>query len=354
MSEKSLELHKKTIVIDCLNAVYPKEFDDEYLQSLRAGGVAAIKVTIPDVECFDLSQTVSELALWFRRLRAFGPSRMRLVTSASGIHAAKQDGVVAVILGAQGAGFLGLDLSKLDFFHRLGMRTMQPTYQRRNQFGSGCSEKQDDGLSRLGVEWVEAMNELGMVISLSHVGHKTSMEIMEISGDPVVFDHSNPKALCKHMRNIADDQIQTCAEKGGMIGLTPFSMFVSDTKKPTEQTIHDFINHIDYVVKLGGIDHAGIGLDLAERHYRTADTILEERRMLPGITSKFVAQVEDEFIKSGREKLSFAELYMPWLTSMTQMPMITDGLLEAGYSEQDVRKILGENFLRIFERVCGN
>jgi membrane dipeptidase len=354
LSERSLELHKQTIVVDCLNAVYPTEFDEEYLQSLKAGGIAAIKVTIPDVECFDLSQIVSELAGWFRRLRAFEPSKMRLVKSAGEIRATKQNGAVAVILGSQGAGFLGLDLSNLDFFYRLGMRTMQPTYQRKNQFGSGCGEKKDDGLSRLGIEWVEAMNELGMVISLSHVGYKTSMEIMETSKDPAVFDHSNPKALCKHMRNITDDQIRTCAEKGGMIGLTPFSMFVSDSKRPNELRVSDFIKHIDYVVNSVGVEHVGVGLDLAERHYRTADTILEERRMLPGITSKFVEEVEDEFIKSGREKLSFAELYMPWLSRMSQMPMITQALLEGGYSEQDVKKILGENFLRVFERVCGN
>jgi microsomal dipeptidase-like Zn-dependent dipeptidase len=82
--------------------------------------------------------------------------------------------------------------------------------------------------------------------------------------------------------------------------------------------------------------------------------ILEERRMLPGITSKFVEEVEDEFIKSGREKLSFGELYMPWLTSMSKMPVITDALLGAGYSEQNVKKILGANFLRVFEKVWGN
>jgi membrane dipeptidase len=354
MSNRALELHKETIAIDCLNAVYPKEFDENYWLSLKAGGVAAIKVTIPDVECFSMSQTVSELAGWFHRLRSLEPSKMRLVRSVQEIRAAKRDGAIAVILGSQGAGFLGLDLSNLDFFHRLGMRTMQPTYQRRNQFGSGCGEKNDDGLSRLGVDWVESMNKLGMAISLSHVGFKTSMEVMEISKDPVVFDHSNPKAVCKHMRNITDEQIQTCAEKGGVVGLTPFSMFVSDSKRPTELGVSDYIKHVDYVADLVGVDHIGIGLDLAERHYRTADMILEERRMLPGITSKFVEEVEDEFIKSGREKLSFAELYMPWLNSMSQMPIITDALLDAGYSEQDVKKILGENFLRVFQKVWRN
>ncbi|MGD0689242.1 MAG: membrane dipeptidase [Candidatus Bathyarchaeia archaeon] len=354
MSKLALKLHDEAVVVDCLNACYPKEFDEEYWRSLKAGGVGAIKVTIPDVECLSVSQVVSELAGWFHRLRSLEPSKMRLVRTVQELRKAKQEGAIAVILGSQGAGFLGLDLSSLDFFQRLGMRTMQPTYQRRNQFGSGCGERNDDGLSRLGVDWVESMNKLGMVISLSHVGYKTSMEVMEISKHSVVFDHSNPKALCNHVRNIADEQIQTCAEKGGVIGLTPLSMFVSDSKRSDQLGVSDYIKHIDYVADLVGVDHVGIGLDLAERHYRTADMILEERRMLPGITSKFVEEVEDEFIKSGREKLSFGELYMPWLTSMSKMPVITDALLGAGYSEQNVKKILGANFLRVFEKVWGN
>ena len=116
----------------------------------------------------------------------------------------------------------------------------------------------------------------------------------------------------------------------------------------------DYIKHMDYVVDLVGIDHIGIGLDLAERHYRTAEMILEERRMLPGLTAKYIEEIEDDFIKSGPQKLSFAELYMPWLSSMSKMPMIAEALLERGYSIQNVKKILGENFLRVFEKVWGN
>jgi membrane dipeptidase len=354
MIDKALQLHKDTIVVDGLNAVYPKEFNEGYLCSLKTGGVAAIKVTIPDVECFSMSQAVRELAGWFQRLRAFEPSKMRLVRSVQEIRSAKRQDAVAVILGSQGAGFLGLDLSNLDFLQRLGMRTMQPTYQRRNQFGSGCGEKKDEGLSTLGIEWVQTMNKLGMVISLSHAGYQTSMDVMEISRDPVVFDHSNSKMLCNHVRNITDEQMRACAEKGGVIGLTALGMFVSDVKKPSELTVDDYIKHVDYVTNLVGVDHVGIGLDLAEEHYRTADMILEERRMLPGITAKFVEEVEDDFIKSGREKLSFTELHMPWLRSMSQMPMITEALLKRGYSDQNVKKILGENFLRVFETVWGN
>jgi membrane dipeptidase len=354
MSDRALQLHKETIVVDGLNAVYPKEFNEDYLRSLRAGGVGAIKVTVPDVECFSMYQAVSELSGLFRRLRAFEPSKMRLVRSVQEIRKAKQDRAVAVILGSQGAGFLGLDLSTLDFFERLGMRTMQPTYQRQNQFGSGCGEKKDDGLSGLGIEWVEAMNRLGMVISLSHAGYRTSTDVMEVSKDPVVFDHSNAKRLCNHPRNITDEQMRTCAEKGGVVGLTALCMFVSDVRKPSELGVDDYLNHVDYAVKLVGVDHVGIGLDVAEGHYRTAEMVLEERRALPGLFPPHILKIEDELIKSGQEKLYFTDVFTPWLRSMSQIPIITETLLQRGYSEQDVKKILGENFLRVFKRVWGN
>ena len=252
MTKKAREIHNKSIVIDGLAAVYPKDFNEEYIRNLKKGGITAIHVTIPDIECFSLSQAVQELSVWFERLRRLEPYNVRLVTTVKEIREAKEAGDVAVILGSQGSGFLGLDLRSLEFFTRLGMRTMQPTYQQRNQFGDGCGENTDTGLSNLGVQWVEEMNKLGMVISLSHAGYKTSMDVMEISEDPVIFDHSNPKAVCDHPRNLTDDQIQACAEKEGVIGLCPLAIFVNVDKGSDELGVEDFIDHIDYVAELVG------------------------------------------------------------------------------------------------------
>jgi len=354
MKDEARKAHEEGIVVDGLAAVYPKDFDEDYFNNVKKAGVAAIHVTIPDVECFSMSQAVHELAVWFRKLRDLEPGKMKLVTAVKEIRKAKDEGAVAVILGSQAAGFLGLDLRNLDFFMKLGMRTMQPTYQQRNQFGSGCGEKNDTGLSNLGIQWVEEMNNVGMVISLSHAGYKTSIEVMEVSKDPVIFDHSNPKNLCNHIRNITDDQIKMCAEKGGVIGLCPLSMFVSTEKRPTELGVDDYVNHIEYVVNLVGADHVGIGLDHSENDFETPEKILEERRMFPGLTSKFIQEIEDEYLKSGRDKLYSYELYTPWLKSVSEMHIITRAMLDRGFSNQDVRKILGENFLRVFERVWGS
>jgi len=197
------------------------------------------------------------------------------------------------------------------------------------------------------------MNKLRMLISLSHVGYRTSMEIMQLSKDPVVFDHSNPKALCDHIRNIRDDQIKLCAEKGGVIGACAAAMFLRTDKRPNELNVNNFVDHIDYLVKLAGIDNVGIGLDLSETHYSTPEQILEHRRKFPGLTSEKIREVEDDFIKSGRERLYHYETQVPWLKSISRIQIITDALVSRGYSDQDIAKIMGENFLKIFEKVWG-
>jgi membrane dipeptidase len=354
MKDQATEFHKKYIVLDSLNAVYPKDFNEQFVTNLRAGGTSCIHVTIPDVECFSITRVVHELAGWFSRLRQLEASGIRLATTVKEIRKVKDEGAITVILGSQGAGFLGLDLSTLDFFFRLGMRTMQPTYQQRNQFGSGCSERTDDGLSNLGIDWVGEMNRLGMVISISHAGYRTSLDVIQTSKNPVIFSHSNPRSLCEHPRNITDDQIKACAEKDGVVGLSALTMFVSAGKKVAEQTVEDYVNHIDYVVQLVGADHVGIGLDCSDGDYYTPERIMEERRLLTGLTSKHVREVEDIFLRSGRDRIDSYELHTPWLKDASQVPIITEALLRRGYSEQELKKILGENFLRVFERVWGN
>lgn len=351
---KAREVHERSIVVDGISATYLKDFDETFIQNLKKGGITAIHITVPDVENLSLTHVVDELSGWFSQLRKLESENVRLVTTVDEIRGAKKDGGVAVILGSQGSGFLGLDLDRLDFFYRLGMRIMQPTYQERNQFGNGCGETSDSGLSNLGESWVEEMNRLGLVISLSHAGYKTSMDTLEISKDPIVFDHSNPKAVCDVPRNITDEQIQACAEKEGVIGLCPLTLFINTEKSPKEQGIGDFIDHIDYVSDLVGVDHVGIGTDYSEGHFFTPEMIVERRRKYPKIHSKANIAFEDELLRAGRDRIYIHEVYVPWLNSVSEYPILTEALLSRGYSEIEVEKILGENFLKVFEKVWGS
>ena len=349
-----LPVHRESIVIDGLNAIFPKNFDQNYVDHLREGGVNVIHVTIPDVESFSTTYVNSELTTLFVNMRKLEDS-VSLVTTASEMRRMKKENRIAVLLGTQGSGFLGLELDSMEFYYRLGMRVLQPTYQQRNQFGSGCGEKKDEGLSELGFDWVERMNDLHMLISLSHAGRKTGLEAIENSKDPVVFSHSNAHAICKHVRNIDDEEIRACAEKGGVIGLTPVGMFLSADIDPRDMSVDDYIRHIDHVVDVVGVDHVGLGMDLAEEYFYRREDIVAKRSSLPTLTNTFLSRREDEFLASGKEKIPFAEIYMPpWIQKMSDMPVITDALANAGYSDQEIKKILGENFLRVFERVFGS
>jgi membrane dipeptidase len=349
-----LPIHRESVVIDCLNAIFPLNFDQNYVKHLKEGGVDVINVSIPDVESFSTEYVNSEFAELFGNIRKLEELGVRIVTNTSEIRRAKNEDGIAVLLGTQGAGFFGLNLQNLEFYRRLGLRILQPTYQQRNQFGSGCGEKKDDGLSNLGIEWIEKMNELHLLVSLSHAGRKTSLDAIEISKDPVIFSHSNAKSLCNHVRNIDDEQIKACAEKGGVIGLTPVAMFLSLQKDPRQITIEDYLAHIDYIADLVGVEYVGLGIDLAEELYYRRDDIVSKRSQLPSLTSSSLSKMEDEFLASGREKVPFAELYMPpWIHKMSDMPAISEALSKSGYSDQDIQKILGENFMRVFERVLG-
>lgn len=118
--------------------------------------------------------------------------------------------------------------------------------------------------------------------------------------------------------------------------------------------IGDYIDHIEYLVDLVGADHAGIGLDLCEGHYWTREQVLEERRILKQWlfpVAKQREEAEEEFLRSGRDRLYYYEASMPWLKSVAQMPLITEALFQRGYSEHEVRKIMGENFMRVFKTV---
>lgn len=241
------------------------------------------------------------------------------------IERAKRERKLAVAFDLEGANALNKNIEMIGVYHQLGVRHMNLAYNRNNEFAGGCTDK-DISLTPLGKEAIVEMNRIGMMVDCSHTGYTSSMDIMELSSKPVIFSHSNPRALWDHERNIRDDQIKACARTGGVVGINGVSKFLAKDNDCTTETV---INHIDYVANLVGIDHVGIGLD----------SVLDPDEM-PNLVKEFPN------IWPASEASDWN--YASWSFIFPEhLPQIAEGLLLRQYSEADVRKVMGQNFARV-------
>jgi membrane dipeptidase len=259
-----------------------------------------------------------------RRYLASHADRYRLIESVEDITAARADGRLAVSFNLQGTNALAGNLDMVELFYKLGVRHMLMAYNKKNLVGDGCHERTDAGLSLFGIELVEEMNRVGMIVDCSHTGYRTSMDVMEMSQAPVIFSHSNPRALWDHERNIRDDQAKACAATGGLVGVVGVGIFMGDNESSTEK----LVRQIDYYADLIGTEHIGLGLD-------------------------YVYDVEDMQRYMMRVKSPANGRYeqMTNFVQPEQLPELADALITKDYSESAVRGILGENFLRIARHV---
>jgi membrane dipeptidase len=263
------------------------------------------------------------------------PEKAILVRSAADLHTAKRTGRLGIILGTQGLACIGNNTRLIWVLYSLGIRHIQITYNERNALGCGCREPNDDGLTRFGQQVIEEMNRLGIVLDLSHGGLKTSLDAIEYSSQPSIFSHASVKALCDNPRNLTDEQIKAVAKKGGVVGLCPHSVFV-EKERGKRPTVGDFIDHIDYIAQMVGIDHVGVGTDNLQ--YATHYTKLHN--------GGFSRTYPTFFGGYGLEE-KHAKGFSQW----SEWPNLTRQLMERGYSEKDTQKVLGGNFLRVFEKV---
>jgi membrane dipeptidase len=211
-------------------------------------------------------------------------------------------------------------------YYRLGVRQMLFAYNRTNRFAGGCHDE-DIPLTPLGRAALAEMNRIGMVVDCSHTSYRSTMDIIERSTAPVVFSHSNPRALCDHGRNIRDDQIKGCAATGGVIGINGVGAFLGDNDISAAR----MVRHIDYVAQLVGAAHVGIGLDYLPDVEEVPKLMARYPHAWPGYSA---AEMMDN-------RFAPPEL----------LPEITELLLAKGYADSDVRGILGENFLRVARQV---
>jgi membrane dipeptidase len=314
--------------------------DTDYADLNRYGATAYCITTWRPND--DAGAALDAVANWHRIARTY-PS-VRIATTASDIEEAHAQKQAAIVINSQGGDFLGNHLERLDVFHAMGLRMMLPAYNTRNAICDGCLEPRDAGLSRMGEAWVEGCNRLGIVIDLTHVGERSTLEILDRSSDPTIFSHSNPKALVDNPRNISDEQIERCAAGGGVIAPTNWGPPNLRAGMTTRPTLEHYLDAIDYVVDLVGIDHVGIGTDMSHGTYPDGDLIrgLPSKRSVGG-------QYADHIECAPRSRLRYVEGFDDY----GQLPDVVEALQKRGYTDEDVAKVLGGNFLRVFRRVWG-
>ncbi len=230
------------------------------------------------------------------------------------------------------------ELRFIRVFFQLGVRMMHLTYNRRNMIGDGCGEPSDGGLSDFGRAVVAEMNRLGVIVDVAHCGWRTSREAAEVSERPIVASHTTCGALHEHIRSKPDSVIRTIVDRGGLIGICCVPGFLGG-----HGDIAKMMEHIDYAVKTFGADHVAIGTDVAY----TSRMAAEQNKKLP--KRRKTRNGWEHLWPAGSYPASAgdSQLSMAW----TNWPLFTVGLVQLGYSDSDIQKILGGNALRVARAV---
>ncbi|MEX0735077.1 MAG: membrane dipeptidase [Steroidobacteraceae bacterium] len=336
------DLYRNAIVIDGLgglgNSASRGPLTDAYIQDVRDSGITCVNITLrpvgttpPDAAFTATVLNIGEVEWEIDR----HPDVLSRIRSVADIIAAKKAARTGVIYGLQDGVSFETDLSRLDELYRLGLRIVQPTYNRRNLLGDGCLEPANAGLSRAGVEAVERMNELGILVDLSHCGRQTAADAIRLSKRPVAFTHTGSAALADVPRNRTDEELRAVAEKGGVSGIY-FMPFLNPGIQPTAA---DVIRHLEHMIEVAGEDHVSIGTD-------------------GGISAEVLDQAhKDRFAGFTRERQEAGiaapgeseegYLFAADLNTPRRLETLADMLSARKHSDARIEKTLGKNLLRV-------
>ncbi|OZG70112.1 peptidase M19 [Hahella sp. CCB-MM4] len=320
------ELHQDAIVIDGLIIA---KWNRELFEDMKKGGLTAANCTVSVWEGFQ--NTVNNIVEMNNLIEANSDLVTKVHTTAD-IRRAKAEGKTGIMMGFQNAHAYEDQLGYVQVFKDLGVGVVQMCYNTQNLIGTGCYER-DGGLSGFGREIVAEMNRVGVMCDLSHVGSKTSEEVILESKKPVCYSHCLPSGLKDHPRNKSDEELKFIADHGGFIGVTMFAPFL---KNGINSSIEDYVEAIEYIVNIAGEDQVGIGTDFTQGH---------DKQFFEWLThDKGYA----------RRLTSFGKIINPeGIRTVGEFPNLTEALLRRGFSETAVRKIMGENWLRVLGDVWG-
>lgn len=261
---------------------------------------------------------------------------LRHVTRADEIRQAKADKVVARYGHWQPVHPIPRDLREIDDAYRRGLRSLMLTYNRMDNVGVGCTERVDAGLSRFGLEVIRHCESLGILVDVSHCGRATTLDACRNARRPVNANHTCARALCEVARAKSDEEIRAIADSGGIIGILTVPFFVSSHRRPTIDTVLD---HLDHVASLVGWRHVCLGTDWPYQLPR-------------GIMAKLLGPSLAEAGFRAEDRIDTDDAVVGF-EDYRDLPNFTRGMVKRGYADEQIRGILGENALRVFEQVCG-
>lgn len=321
------------MLIDGLQCGY---FNRAVFEDLRNGGFACVTATLGFWE--GTVASMDSIARW-RDLERDCSDVMRIVRSTGDIEAAAHEGKVGILLGFQNADLLEGRIRFVELFAELGVRVIQLTYNNQNELGGSCYEAQDSGLARFGAEVIAEMNRAGIVVDCSHVGDRTTLDAIAVSGKPIAVSHANAASLFPHKRNKSDEVLKALAARGGVIGCATYRNI---TPPEACASVQGWCEMVARTVDIAGVDHVAIGTD--EGH-GNSQADLDWMRM--GYWTRGTDFGAGSAARPGKAPKP------DWLPRTSALAAVAGGLKTVGFSDEERDKILSGNWLRLYREVFG-
>jgi len=346
-TDRAKKICRDAIIIDTVySAVYPLQWkNDEQFEPVmaecKAAGMNVLGIcSSADVAGSDPKAVFGAARFYYDKIYK-NQDKYMLVRSTDDIRKAVKEGKLGIYLTHQGTNQFQGDVENVALMKAMGFGYCLLVYNNKNAVGCGIADKEDTGLTEYGRKLIQAYNRYGMVVDVNHTGNKTALDACEVSAKPVIFSHSGAKGVFPSFRNMTDDLIKAIAKTGGTCHIFGTGAYV-DPANPAVVGPEILFKHLDYMVQLhGNTDHVGYGSDYIPDMNKTMELVMSKASAYP-----------DMGMKAGTTKKAI-EMYGPTANPARILPALVDQMLDHGYKEQDIHKILGGNIMRVFDACWG-
>ncbi|WP_311031406.1 dipeptidase [Mesorhizobium koreense] len=309
-------------------------FNRESFMELKRGDIGCVTVTCGFWE--GTVESLDSLGKW-RDLVRENDDLVRIATSRSEIDAIIAGGRTALIMGFQNSNLLEGRIRFVELFAELGVRVLQLTYNNQNELAGSCYETEDSGLARFGREVIHEMNRVGILVDLSHVGNRSTLDAIKHSRKPVAITHANADSLFPHKRNKTDDVIRALVDNGGVIGCAAYRNITGDYFC---RTVDNWVEMVARTIEIAGIDHVAIGTDRSHNH-----EVADYDWMRKGRWTRGVDYGAGSAARPGKVAPP------DWFGSFSDLKLVAPAMQRAGFSAADIDKVTYGNWLRVYRDV---